>query len=514
MESKGASVATLQRYVVIGEPKVEAVITEDSEGRRYYDVVEPPLNTQVRRAAYQELMDLVSRDLGLAEALNSSRRVEEAFKLLLPYAQEIVRSKVRRGLFSRSYPASVKDAAIAVAYHAARDTVGYGPIEPLIRDPNIEDISCNGINRPVFVYHNVYEWLTTNVVFNDADSLRALVMKLGLRSGKEPSIAAPIVEGVLRPEGYRVSLVLDTVSRTGPQFTIRKFRERPFTIIELLRLRTLDPLVAAMLWMALDYKQGVVIYGPTGSGKTTLLNAVTMLLPSEYKIVTAEDTPEIFLPFHENWAAMVTRLSSDPRIENVTLQVQVEAALRQRPDVIIIGEIRSREAYAFFQALSTGHGGITTIHAESAEVLIRRLTSPPMNVPASLVSIAKLFVNIERVERGGKVFRKVVRVHESLGYDAATDTVKLAPLVLWDPAADAWRLLTKDIALLKTIAELSATSYDEALEDLRMRATLLSWLAEKDAGVGQLYAVARAYRRNPKAVYEQAVKEVPPFMLW
>ncbi|MGC9071359.1 MAG: type II/IV secretion system ATPase subunit [Acidilobus sp.] len=495
---------------------VEAIIIEDPEGRRFYNVVEPKLNTEIRQSAFKELMDLVSRDLYLLDKVNTTSSVEKAFLLLLPIAESIVRDKVKVSFLKRKpqdLESKVREAAEAVAYEAARQLVGYGAIEPLIRDPYIEDISCNGIGIPVFVYHTKYEWLTTNIVIGDYKYLESLVSKLGVRSGKEPSVATPIVEGVLKPEGYRVNIVLGTVSRHGPQFTIRKFRSEPFTVIELLKRRALDPQVAALLWMAVEAKQGIIFYGPTGSGKTTLLNAVTMLVPTEYKIVTAEDTPEIYLPFHENWGAMVTRLSTDERVQNVTLQAQVEAALRQRPDIIIIGEIRSREAFAFFQALSTGHGGLTTVHAESADVLIKRLKSPPMNVPASLIATARLFINILRVERGTSVERKVVRVHESVRYNPELDDIDLQEIILWDPDTDTWKILTHSMTTLRVIADLRLISYDEAIEDLRRRATVLQWLVNSGADIATLHSVVRLYRRDPETIYQRALSEVKEYEL-
>ncbi len=511
-DKTGGETKVLNKYVVIGRPRVEVAIYQDPEGRRYYDISEPRLNTEIRRASYLELSSMVAHDAELLEKMSSLGTVESVFELLLPYARQLIRRHVGRNLRLLLSPGritqAVEEAAVAVAYHVARDYVGYGPLEPLMRDPYIEDISCNGLGIPVFVYHTNYEWLTTSITFTNLYELRSLVMKLGIRINKEPSIATPIVEGILKPEGYRVNIVLDEVSRLGPQFTIRKFRAEPITVLELLRKRTLDPFVTALLWQALDFKQGVVIYGVTGSGKTTLLNAITMLLPPEYKITTVEDTPEIFLPFHENWAAMTTRLSTDPQIQNVTMQAQVEAALRQRPDVIIVGEIRSREAYTFFQALATGHGGVTTIHAESAEALISRLASPPMEVPKSLIATAKLFVNIQRVEQGGNVVRKVIRVHETTGYDLNTDSIKLQEVVVWNPETDQWRLRTKELSTLKVISNLSLRRYDEVFDDLIMRATVLDWLARESTNVTTLYSITRAYRRSPAEVYEKAERAV------
>jgi len=509
-------VKVLERYMLLGRPLVEAMIVEDPDGRRYYNVIEPKLDTRVRQDSLTELLSLVSKDALLLEKVNAAATVEKAYELLFPIARTIVRSKVKGGVFRKTpsdLEAKVNEAASAVAYHAAKELVGYGAIDPLIRDPYIEDISCNGIGIPVFIYHTKYEWLTTNIVISDLEYLKSLVSKLGVKGGKEPSVATPIVEGVLKPEGYRVNIVLDTASRHGPQFTIRKFRSEPFTIIELLKTRVLDPLVAALVWMAVEMKQGIIIYGPTGSGKTTLLNAVTMFIPTEFKIVTAEDTPELHLPFHENWGAMVTRLSTDEKVQSVTLQAQVDAALRQRPDVIIIGEIRSREAYSFFQALATGHGGLTTVHAESADVLVRRLKSPPMSVPASLIAAVRLFVNILRVERGDKVVRKVVRVHESVRYNPELDDVELQEIITWRPEDDSWPLLTRDLVTLRTIASLRLVSYDEALEDLRRRATVLSWLVSKDADVALLHSAVRLYRRDPEEVYRRALAEVKEYEL-
>lgn len=395
----------------------------------------------------------------------------------------------------------------AIAYRIARDFVGYGRIDPLIRDRFVEDISCNGVREPVYVFHSDYEWLETNIIFNDPGELERVVSKLALRCGQEISIAKPVVEGVIKPEGYRVNIVLDVVSRRGHSFTIRKFRAEPFTIVELVRKKTLNPLVAAYLWMAIDYKQGVVIYGPTGSGKTTLMNALALLLPPEYKIVSAEDTPEVMLPFHDNWMAMVTRLSSDPNVQSVTLQAQVEAALRQRPDVLILGEIRSREAYSFFQAVATGHGGLTTVHAEDTETLINRLAAPPMNVPKSVIAAVKCFVFIARLSTPQGFVRKVIRVDEGVGYDPERDRVLLKTIIKWDRREDDWYMTSRDSALLKAVTELSGLGYEEVFEDLVKRATVVNWAAQKGFDIVMFHTIVRRYSRDPDGVFKQAVKE-------
>jgi len=501
-------------YPVGGGVFIHAYTPKDpNEAFNVYYVVEPPRPPQ-------KLLKLV--DEALASVITEEhvpRSAEEKKKILLKLLDEVLEpvdgdvnyDEVEVNPRNPRVPVKAGEVDY-LKYHIVRDKVGVGVLEPFLRDPYLEDITCNGLYTPVFVYHTDFEWLTTSIVFNDARELESLVMKIAIRSGQEPSLARPVVEGVLKPEGYRVHIVLDVVSRRGHSFTIRKFRAEPFTVVELIRRETLDPGVVAILWAAIQYKQGVIIYGPTGAGKTTLLNALAMLLPPEYKIVTVEDTPEISIPFHDNWAAMHTRLSDQPGVQNITLQSQVESALRMRPDVIIVGEIRSREAYAFFQALATGHGGMTTVHAESAEVLIRRLASPPMNVPKSIIAAAKLYVHIMRIERGGNVYRKVVRIDESRGYDPDRDEIMLGRLMVWDMYNDVWRLATEESSFVKSISELLLVKPEEVWKDIEMRATVIKWAAERNADIVELHEIVRRYMREPEKVYEEALSETRPYM--
>ncbi|NPA97689.1 MAG: type II/IV secretion system ATPase subunit [Crenarchaeota archaeon] len=423
--------------------------------------------------------------------------IEEAIELLKPMAKK----KLKKGVIS-------EDELYAVAYYISRDLVGYGKIDPLLRDPHIEDITCDGVAIPIYVFHNEYEWLETNIVFTSVEELERVIRKLAHRAGVEPTFAQPIVEGVIRPEGYRLHVVLDVVSRRGHSFTIRRFREVPFTMVELIQRRMLDPALAAFLWLVAENRQGIVIYGPTGAGKTTLLNAIAMLLPPEVKIVTAEDTPEISLPFHDNWVAMTTRLSTDPYVQSVSLQAQVESALRQRPDVLILGEIRSREAYSFFQAVSTGHGGLTTVHAESVEALIRRLSSPPMSVPKSLIATARLFVGVLRLALPSGVTRRVVYVHEVEGYDPRRDSIKIKLEARWFRNEDLWKMDLKTSTSIEAIASLNALNYNDVVEDLIKRSTILWWAAMKGLDIVALHTLVRRYRRNPDEVYKKVLSEV------
>lgn len=491
-------VRIVDRYNIVA-PYCYVTIVESVDGRLHYIVTEPTLSPQ-EVELLKKFKDFIMRNLRYASVFTqiktTSEGLDDAYKVVESVAKDL-RVKLS------------EDTLRKFSYYISRDFFGYGILDPVIRDPNIEDITCNGIEVPVHVFHRLYEWLTTNIVFNDPTELDSVVRKLAFRASQEPSYARPIVEGVIKPEGYRVNIVLDVVAKRGHSFTIRKFRAEPFTIVDLIRLRTLDPVVGAYLWLAVDSKQSLIVYGPTGSGKTTLLNAVAMLLPPELKIVSAEDTHEITLPLHDNWVYMVTRLSRDEAVDSITLQTQVEAALRQRPDIIILGEIRSREAYSFFQAISTGHGGLSTIHAEDIESLIRRLISPPMNVPKLMIALVRAFVHIERLVMAGRVVRKVVEIHESLGYDPRIDEIKIQEIFRWNKPEDKWVFFKdRESSLIKAVAEYRRSTYAEVFEDLKMRATVLNWAAKKRFDLYRLHRVVREFRRDPESVYRQAVMEV------
>jgi len=299
-------------YTIPSIAEIRVDIVEGIDKKLRYRVHEPVLS-DVGRTLLNNFTYRVYRDLNLMKHLSTLSFSRKAYDVVVGLLKDYIKKEFSSRpaiIFGGSSPASrVSDAEIYnVAYYVVRDLLGYGPIDPLIRDQQVEDITCNGVELPVYVFHREFEWLETNVVLPNTESLERVVRVLAVRSGQEPSIANPIVEGVLRPEGYRVHIVLDTVSGRGHSFSIRRFRETPFTVVELLRRGVLDSGLAALLWMVVENKQGIVIYGPTGSGKTTLLNALAMFLPPETKIVSVEDTPEIFLPFHDNWDSMSTRL--------------------------------------------------------------------------------------------------------------------------------------------------------------------------------------------------------------
>ncbi|MHC1610530.1 MAG: type II/IV secretion system ATPase subunit [Candidatus Methanospirareceae archaeon] len=326
----------------------------------------------------------------------------------------------------------------AIKYLMIRDKVGLGVLEPFMHDPYIEDISCSGLGN-VYIEHKIFESLKAPVKFVSDEDLDAFVIKLSEKIGKPISYFNPIMDAAL-PDGSRINIVLGRdISKRGSNFTIRKFSEVPLSVLELIDLGTFDYLMAAYFWLALGEGMNCFIAGETASGKTTTMNALTTFIPPDAKIVSIEETPELQVP-HHNWVREVVRSVQGKREgegSRVEMFDLLKAALRQRPNEIIVGEIRGIEGLIVFQGMQTGHPAMSTFHAANVEKLIQRLTGDPINVPKTYIDNLNLVI-IQNAVRGpdGRMMRRVTSVNEIVGYDSYTDTFNYIEVFRWNPEND------------------------------------------------------------------------------
>ena len=337
----------------------------------------------------------------------------------------------------------------AIEYTILRDKIELGPLKPFLSDRYIEDITCDGIG-PIFIEHKIFKGLKSVVEFQNSDELDDFVIKLGERIKRPLTYRNPIVDATL-PDGSRINIVYGTeISRHGSNFTIRKAMDEPISMLNLVEFKTCDYMMAAYLWVCLEHGMSLFMSGETASGKTTSLNAMTTFLPAENKIVTIEDTPELKVP-HKNWTREVSKGKGKGEGEgaDVTMFDLLKAALRQRPNQILVGEIRSVEGAVAFSAMQTGHPVMSTFHASSVEKLIQRLCGDPISIPKTYVDNLNIVVIQSAVKRPtGETVRRMLSINELVGYNPETQGFSFVEMFHWDPVTDTFEFTGKGASYL------------------------------------------------------------------
>ncbi len=453
-----------------------------------YIVIQPTVPGETADELIDVVDELVAKTLDPEKTQYSS--VDEMIKILDDILNKVV--KIDQSLKPNEYKIIKKRGEIshvivsseifnAIRHKIILEKVYLGVLEPLLRDPYIEDISCDGVG-PIYICHKIFGTCKTSLEFKDIDELTRFIIKLSERTGRPVNLRRPIVDATL-PDGSRINIVFSPdVSLRGPSFTIRKFSKIPLSITQIVKYNGLSALEAAYIWLLLEHNMSVWVCGETASGKTTLLNAIIPFIRFDYKIVTIEDTPELYVP-HENWLREVTREGEGG--EKVTLFDLLKAALRQRPNYIIVGEIRGAEAYVAFQAIQTGHPVLATFHAGSVEKLIQRLTSDPINVPKTFIDNlnATIITSAVRVPKLGTIERRVLSINEIVGYDPIEERLNYIAVFEWDSSRDehvfrgigSSYLLEQKIAIMRGF---SGRMLKRIYEELEMRSYYLQLLIE------------------------------------
>ena len=466
------------------------IYPDPQDSRDYYIAIEPGMLTD-DGALVEELEDhLVDyvEDLENADGAQVNRGevlrsiLNKVVVVLKPRDLAKARKKAKKKAGAK-LPITKAQLA-SLRYQLVRDKEGMGVLEPLIQDPYIEDISCSGTGS-MFLEHKIFKSLKTNITFDSTEELDTFVIQISEKIGKPVTYRNPFVDATL-PDGSRINLVFgDDVSKRGSNFTILKFSAEPLSMIQLVEFGGLTYEMAAYLSLAMLHGMNMFISGETASGKTTLMNAVTVFLHPSANIVSIEDTPELQVP-HPNWIREVIRgKAGDTSGSSVTMFDLLRAALRQRPNEIIIGEIRGEEGAIAFQAMKTGHSCMATFHAASVEKLIQRLTGHPINIPKTYVDNLNLVVIQSAVRLpNGKEGRRIISINEIVGYDSSSDSFSFIEVFRWNPANDTFEftgymnsyLLEEVIALKRGIPPQRKR---EIYTELTRRANILRRLKEQ-----------------------------------
>jgi len=478
----------LERYWV-NEPYAFVVILFNPEkNSNLYYVAEPKLS-DFEDIFLKEIKDRL-KDVLLFEAIRSD---EDKNKILT--------AKVRK---------LVKDYAIdltpltteKILYYTRRDFIQFGKIDPLMHDDRIEDVSANGFDVPIYLYHKKYTNLATNVVYKE-DELDSYVIRLAQRCGKHISVAEPMIDATM-PDGSRIQMTLGTVVTThGATFTIRKFSEVPITPIDLINWNTFSAEEMAYLWLCIENNKSLIYAGGTASGKTSSLNAVSLFIPWQAKIITLEDTRELKLP-HPNWIPGVTRDSFTPDGKgSIDMYDLLKAALRQRPEFLLVGEVRGKEALTLFQAMSTGHTTFSTMHADSVSSAIHRLENPPISVPRTMIQALNIISIQSQTFVRGKRARRNMKLVEITDIDPTTRNIRTNDIFIWDALTDKFNRVGESKALAEIMIRRGWNIADLKKELTNRQKILEFMVTNKISDFNAIATIIHDYQVTPDKVLKK-----------
>ena len=471
------------------------ILYENLNNEYIYEIIEPPLNDENIKILEDLKKELIER-FEIKEFEEEEERKEYLFEM----ADKVLQDKnitLEPLIWER------------FKYYLYRDFLGYGVVQVPMMDGEVEDISCDGTNIPIYIYHRMYGSIKSNLKFQKDEELDDYVRWIVQKSGKHISIASPMVDATL-PDGSRLQATLGTyVTKRGSSFTIRRFKPNPFTPIDLVRFKTMSREMMAYLWLAVENGMSMIVCGGTASGKTTTLNAVLLFIPPSMKIVSIEDTRELNLP-HENWIPSLVREGvgepnpvTGKKPGEIDMFDLLKAALRQRPQYIMVGEVRGAEAYTVFQAMATGKTCYTTFHAEDVKAMVHRFENEPINLPRALLIALNIVILQAQVKVGTTMTRRVKAITEIVGLDPETNEIITNNAYTWNPADDSFNYSGHSY-IYEKIATIKGWSQRRMELEVKRREKILKYMEK--LGVRYYRDVARvvsAYYKNPEDVLKR-----------
>jgi len=479
------------KYSLI-EPFAYADIKWDEKEKEFvYSLIEPELSDNESKI-YEKIVSGLMEILDIE--LSAVKKKEEALSYLEGQIKKVL----------EEYEIKIsKETYLKILYFIQRNFVGLNEIEPLMQDPYIEDISCDGVSIPIYIVHRRYGSVRTNIIYNDSKKLKEFVVKLAERCGRFISYAEPLLDGTL-PDGSRVQATYASdVTTRGPSITIRKFVQEPFSPIDLLNKKSVNSDILAYLWLVVENGASVLITGGAGTGKTTLLNSLLMFVPKEAKIISIEDTRELNLP-HENWVPSVTRVGFAKGYGEVTMFDLLKEAFRQTPDYVIVGEVRGSEAYVMFQGMAAGIPAMGTMHAGRVEDVIYRLQTPPISLSPALIDTLDLVVVMIHAREKGESARRMKEIVEIESVDQTTGKARTNQVYRWSANEDIYEYSGVSY-YLQEISAHRGVEVTELIKELERRKALLSWMQKNNiTNFKEAVRVLTEYRKNPEKVLKDA----------
>ena len=469
----------VERYWIERPFSYAVILREVETGRLRYQLVEPRLSFEeqgILREMWEELKNRLPYEVP----------PEQKEEILVG---EMVKLAEKMGI-------SDLKTLYRLYYFLRRENLGFRKIDALLKDPMIEDISCDGPGIPLFIYHRRYYNMETNIQFEkeELDNFNALLAE---RSGKHLSFAEPVVDSRL-PDGARIQVTFgDEITARGASFSIRKWLGRVFTPVDLIRFHTFSPEMLAYLWLAIENRCSVMVIGGTASGKTSTLNALAFFIPPDAKIISIEDTRELSL-YQKNWVPNVTREMLG--VKPIDMNELVKVAMRQRPECLIVGEVRGVEAQAMFQAICTGHTAFCTMHAGSVQAAVNRLEGDPINIPRPMLAELDIICLQLLTNLGSERVRRNQQIIEFAGLDPITEEIRIVETFRWDPSTDTFRKVEESWVLRELRRNLGMTPI-QLRKELRNRERVLTWLANQPGITpAEIADVLSQYYYNPESV--------------
>ena len=473
------------------------------------------VNKEEKKKYLKQTLDqiIIDNNISFKPKNKEEKNKEKGLSITKNKKHENTKNEDKKSLIniSKELTEEEKKSKEKIFYHIFREFIGYNRIDLLMEDDEIEDISCDGSHVPIFIYHKKYDEVTTNIKFKNDKELNSFVVRLAQICGKQISIFSPIVDGKL-PDGSRLQTTLAKTVTNGSTFTIRRFKDNPLTPIDLIGFKSFSLDMAAYFWMAIERGASILFCGGTASGKTTALNALSLFIPSQHKIISIEDTREVNLP-HKNWIAGTTRAgfssSDDKTGKDIDMFDLIRAALRQRPKVVMVGEVRGKEAYSLFQAMSTGHTAYSTVHASTIHTLIQRLENPPIALPRALLTSLDIIVFQNAINMSGKSVRRMTSVTEVIKLDPDTNQLIFMEPFKWVSKTDDRFESSGTSKILNNIRLENNWSEEKLQKELENRKKILKWMIKnnihdyKDVG-----RIVSEYRKYPEKTLEMTKEEI------